>query len=250
MNVRLAVVYLVIAIVIIGCGGQNGAETPAPAEPISEPINQTEPPPVEEEEVRIDSVCIREGSPIYSKPGESFISPLSEGEQLIYLGKKENSTVKGRESWEYSFVERSDGSQGWTLADYLVEDAIPGVIIRDAALYSQPSSANLLPNEKIFKRQIVGVVTAKRYESYYLVRWNVPDTYIVKEQYVRTAYVSIREEDVAVARLLHIAVNNPEKESQLEQLKLIQSEFPDSAFSRDVQDAVKYITGSDSTSTE
>ncbi|MBT3272639.1 MAG: hypothetical protein HN368_05765 [Spirochaetales bacterium] len=194
-----------------------------------------------EEEIRIPSVCIREGSSLYKEPGEGFISPLSQGEKLIYLGKKELSKVAGRESWNYALVERSDGSTGWTLTDYLAEDAVPGVIVQDAALYSQPSAANLLPNEKVFVRQIVGVIQDKKYESYFAVRWNIPDTFTVREQYVRTAYVSLKEEDVAVARLLHIAVNDTNKESQIEQLRIIQSEFPNTSFIMDVENALKYV---------
>ena len=190
----------------------------------------------------VDSVCIREGSAFFKNPGDGFLSYLSEGERLLFLGKKENSKIEGKENWVYSLVQRSDGSQGWTLVEYLVEDAIPGVILRDAALYSQPSAANLTPNEKVYKRQIIGVRQTKDYESYYLARWNVPETYIIKEHYVRKVYVSLSEEDVAVSRLLNIAANDTDRESQIDQLKLILSEFPDSKFRSDVEKALQYIT--------
>ena len=189
---------------------------------------------------RIPAVSIREGSALYAKPGDEFLSYLSEGERLIYLGKKENSTVTGRESWSYALVERSDGSLGWTLSDYLAEDTIPGVLLQETALYSQPSAANLIPNERIPIRQIVAVLQAKKFESYYSVRWNVPDTYVVKELYVRQSRVSLQEDDVAAARLMNLAVNDTDLESEIEQLETIVSEFPNSTFIPDVQKAMRY----------
>ena len=64
----------------------------------------------------------------------------------------------------------------------------------------------------------------------------------MKEKYVRRVYVSLNEQDVAVSRLLYIAANDTDRESQIEQLNLILTEFPDSTFLSDVEKALKYVT--------
>ena len=237
MNRAGIYIVLILICALVGCSrsGQTEEATPEP-EASSVPVQTEETaPPAEEVEIAIPAVCIREGSAFFNTPGADYIAPLSGGEKVTFLGEKKISVVEGREDWIYALVRRSDGSEGWTLTDYLVEEAVPGVILKEAALYSLPSAANLLPNEKVDARQIVGVITEKQHESYYAVRWNVPDTYIVKEQYVRTAYVSTADEDIAVARLVHIALRESDISSRIEQLRTIQSEFPDSRFISDVE---------------
>ena len=248
MKTALAYMVLLLGIFfLLGCSrraeptSEDKPVEPATIQPAVEGIKEPEPAQIEQaEDIKMPAVCIREGSWFYSSPGDGAISRLSAGEPLVYLGQKENSTKEGRESWVYAQVERSDGSVGWTLSDYLAENTMPGVILQDAALYSQPSAANLMPNEKIFARQIVAVVEAKEFGSYYSVRWNVPDTFIIKQHYVRRVFVSLNDEDVAVARLLHIAANETNAQSQEQQLRMIISEFPESAFLPDVEKALKY----------
>ncbi len=145
----------------------------------------------------VNGVCIYNysvyGLPVLKdvKDKESRFTFAKLGESLKYLGEKD--TLGGN---NYSKIELSDGSIGWSRSDYIVEDAYPAAVIESTPVYERPDILTKSRNKEY--KQIDFVAVVKEQDDWLKVvginRRN--------QGWIRKGVVSTNEEDVAMAILV------------------------------------------------
>lgn len=139
---------LLLAIVFTSCKGKEGQD--------GGQSNETSQVTVVE---KSDAVCIAAVSirkdPFRTK--DNYITALSIGEKIIYLGKTEYDSVKGT---DYHMIELSDGKTGWAQNWGILIDAKPAAIIGKTPIYKRPDLVTK-SNENLAVMDFVAIVGEK-----------------------------------------------------------------------------------------
>lgn len=92
----------------------------------------------------IASVCIYDNASVISEPSKKdgkFISNISLGEKVYFLG--ENEVDENNKNKKYIFIKMLDGKEGWIQAEFVTINAKPAVIIEKTDLYARPDLSTI-----------------------------------------------------------------------------------------------------------
>lgn len=123
---------------------------------------------------------------------KSILTFVKVGESVIFLGKTATDTVSKK---EYDKIELSDGKIGWSRADYIIKNAVPGAIINATPVYERPDILTKSARKSYDNIDVVAVVDEK--DDWYNVvgRNNLNSGWVMKDN------ISENKEDVAMAIL-------------------------------------------------
>lgn len=208
-------IYLLL--IVISCTSK--VESSEEDKPAQEPVAFTE----------VDAVCIWDKVSVREEPKATakWKTSISVGEKLVFLGAEAIDSVdKNR---KYYNVKLADGTEGWSVADFIVPEATVGVFLAENFIYKRPDLLTKTEN-RFSIMDIVAIksvqddwveVTGKRSEG----KW-------IESGWVKEGNISKESLDVAVAKFGKIAFDKSDIATQVEGLKEIldNSDFARSAF--------------------
>ena len=177
--------FIAATILIISCTGKKGAKESDEAGEAE--INDS-----------IPAVNVYDYS-VYGLPvledyydSKSRLTFLKVGESVTWRGVTETDTINKK---DYSKIELSDGTVGWSRSDYIIKNCVSGAIIAATPVYERPDILTKSARKKYENIDIVAVIDEK--EGWYNVvgRNNLNSGWIMKEN------VSVNMEDVGMAIL-------------------------------------------------
>lgn len=145
-----------------------------------------------------DAVCIWDNIPLREDPGKEgkWITSVSLGERCKYLNSDKEETNGGKKI-KYLKVSLQDGKEGWVQSDFIVLDGTPGVITRDAVIYSRPDL--LTKTDKSFSRMdIVGVMEIQ--DDFVQISGKRKNGKWIETGWIKPANISYSDVDIAVAK--------------------------------------------------
>lgn len=185
------------------------------------------------EEVIVEkpAVCIWDNISVREEPQSKakWLTSVSAGETLTFTGKTAiDSTDKDR---EYLAVTLADGTEGWSVADFIIVDAEVAVFSEDASIYKRPDL--LTKTDKEFSK--FGIVAISNAEGDWSeVVGKRADGKWIQKGWVKGSNLSKQPIDVAVAKFTSSALAKETEEEQQEALAeimentdLVSSQFID-----------------------
>jgi hypothetical protein len=204
-----------------------------------------EEPVVEKVIEKVEAVCIWDKGSLRKEPNRKakWISNLALGEKMIWTGEAFiDSTDKNR---RFLKMLLSDGTEGWTADYFVVTNAKPAVLVKDASIYSRPDLVT--ETDKDFKEmEIVAVESAQ--DDWLKVVGEKKE----KKGWIQSKSVSVSDVNVAVALLSAKAMGEKEVEDKIEKLEAIinNSSFSSSIFIQKLSDQLNDLKSPQETSTE
>jgi hypothetical protein len=189
-----------------------------------------------------EAVCIWDRVALRESPSEKgkWLASVSLGEKVTYL---EETAVdsSGSRAISYYKIALADGKDGWIRSDFVLLDGKPAVFLSTTPYYSRPDL--LTKTERTFSMMdIVGIrdsqgdwieVSGKRSGG----TW-------IESGWIKSANISTRDVDIAVAKFAGAALANTDEEKKVEAIKEI-LENPDltgSAFAVTLADIVRDLS--------
>ncbi|MEQ8474276.1 MAG: SH3 domain-containing protein [Marinoscillum sp.] len=172
-------------------------------------------------------------------------TPTAEGKWITSISVGESLTYKGIEAFDslnkdrkYLKIQLNDGTEGWSIADFIVVDGEIGVFLEETFIYNRPDL--LTKSDKKYERlDIIAVqniqddwqeIVGKRAEG----KW-------IDSGWIKRGKLSFESIDIAVAKFFKEAVENEDETKQIEALNLI-LENPDLSESKIMVDVKSKYT--------
>ncbi|PIB34021.1 hypothetical protein BFP72_00540 [Reichenbachiella sp. 5M10] len=167
------------------------------------------------EEVTTGAVCVWDQVSVRQNPGpkEKYLTALSVGESLMYLGV---DSLSGKRT--YAKVQLNDETVGWTLKDFLVMEAKPAVVVRDASIYSRP---DLLTKKDLSFAAMDIVASIETEGDWMQVRGKRSDGKWMDEGWIKADNISFNDIDIATAKFAKGALSLEGKEEKMAALQEI-----------------------------
>lgn len=228
---NLSILSLLLFLFSCGSGSTDTGETTSEAaEAIEQPVV-----------VESQAVCIWNEVSVRETPNSKgkWKTSMSVGEKITFLGETAvDSLAKNR---EYFKVRLADGTEGWSVSDFIVVDGTVAVFLTDKDIYKRPDL--LTKSDKKFNQMdIVAIkseqddwleVTGKRFEG----KW-------IDTGWVKKGELSQESIDIAVAKFASIAMAKEDESEKIESLEEIigNSDFTSSSFIPMIQKKLEELT--------
>lgn len=217
--------YYLIALLLVAFACSNyGNET-------SDAQSQPEATPSVEEETFVEkpAVCIWDKVSVRSNPQAKgdWLTSISQGETLTFLGP--TAVDSSDNNREYVNVRLADGTEGWSVSDFIIVDGEVAVFTSDKDIYQRPDL--LTKTDKSFK--MLDIVAISIDEGDWLeVVGKREDGKWIQKGWVKNGEISKESIDVAVAKFASIAIASDMEEDQIEGLQdiLSNTDFSSSTF--------------------
>jgi hypothetical protein len=189
----------------------------------------------------VEAVCIWDKVSVRAEPSANgkWMTSISIGETLVYLGVEAIDSVdKNR---KYYNVKLADGTEGWSLADFIVPEGKVGVFLDENYIYNRPDLLTKTEN----KFSMMDIVAIKSTQDDWLeVEGKRNEGSWIESGWVKGGNISQESLDVAVAKFAKIAFDESNIEAQVESLKEIleNTDFSNSAFIPMVQSRYDELT--------
>ena len=185
-----------------------------------------------------DNISVRETPTAKGK----WLTSISLGESLTYLGLSAvDSSDKNR---EYYKIQLNDGTEGWSVADFIIPEGKIGVFLEETFIYNRPDL--LTKSDKMYERlDIIAVqntqddwqeIIGKRAEG----KW-------IDSGWIKRGKLSFKAVDVAASKFLKDALSKENEEERLEALNMIldNPDLKESSILIDVQAAIDEMSASE-----
>ncbi|MBR11003.1 MAG: hypothetical protein CMP48_25400 [Rickettsiales bacterium] len=185
-----------------------------------------------------DNISVRETPTAKGK----WLTSISLGESLTYLGLSAvDSSDKNR---EYYKIQLNDGTEGWSVADFIIPEGKIGVFLEETFIYNRPDL--LTKSDKMYERlDIIAVqntqddwqeIIGKRAEG----KW-------IDRGWIKQGKLSFKAVDVAASKFLKDALSKENEEERLEALNMIldNPDLKESSILIDVQAAIDEMSASE-----
>ncbi|MCV9387088.1 SH3 domain-containing protein [Reichenbachiella ulvae] len=161
------------------------------------------------------AVCVWDGVSVRETPGpkKKYITALSVGESLTYLG--EDTLIDER---TYSKVKLNDEKTGWTMKDFLVLEATPAVVLRETSIYSRPDL--LTKKDESFAKMDI-VASTETEGDWIKIRGKRTGGKWMDDGWIKKENLSYDQIDIATAKFAQEALSLEDKESKIGSLKEI-----------------------------
>src|SRR4030042_6149526 len=181
----VTLIFLITVALMISCTGKRGGDK---KDETGEAVITDSIPAVNVYDYNVNGLPVLED--YYNS--KSLLTYVKMGESVICYGITESDTLNKK---EYTKIELSDGTVGWSRSDYIIKNAVAGAIITATPVYRRPDILTKSARKKYESIDIVAVVDEK--EGWYNVvgRNNLNSGWIMKEN------VSVNKEDVGMAIL-------------------------------------------------
>lgn len=175
------------------------------------------------------AVCVWDQISVRQEPASKskWLTSISLGETLTSLGKTAiDSADKNR---EYVQVRLADGTEGWSIADFIIPEASVGVFLDENAIYKRPDL--LTKTEDKFSQLDIVAVKSVEGEWMEVVGQRTGGKWL-ETGWVKEGNLSQKDIDVAVAKFAKSALTKSSDEEKLEGIEEIinNSDFSSSAF--------------------
>ena len=199
MKIQHAIILL-LAIVAYACGGsqsQSKTETNTGDGTAGEPSGEEAPKEVQAVSIW-DKISIRETA---SDKGE-YITSLSLGEKLTYLGVEETSA----DDKVFFQVRLNDGTEGWVRSEFVEQEAEPAVLVTETNIYKRPDLLTKT-DDKFFKMDIVAVTNVQ--DTWAEVKGRPTGEKWFKSGWVKADNLSYSQIEIAMAKFAQPILSEP-----------------------------------------
>ena len=159
------------------------------------------------------AVCIWDKISLRSEPSgdAKWITQISLGEELMFLGETSiDSTSKSPRS--YSKVRLTDGTEGWSLSDFILPGAKAGAFISATVVYNRPDL--LTKSDKEFaSMDIVGAIGEQ--DDWTEVNGRISGTEYLSKGWVKTSSLTFNTIDIAVAKFAQAAMSEKDEAKKM-----------------------------------
>jgi uncharacterized protein YgiM (DUF1202 family) len=157
----------------------------------------TESQQIELEVPEVSAVCVWDEISVRSEPSSKaeWLTSINKGEKVTYLGNEaEDSGDKGR---KYVKVRLTDGTEGWSLADFIIAEAEAATFISESVIYKRPDL--LTKSDKTFSAMDIVAIKSTQDEWVEVTGQRSGGTWL-ESGWVKGAVLSSKEVDIAVAK--------------------------------------------------
>lgn len=109
----------------------------------------------------IASVCIYDNASVISEPSKKdgkFISNISLGEKVFFLG--ENEVDENNKNKKYIFIKMVDGKEGWIQTEFVAINAKPAVIFEKTEIFARPDLSAI--SKKTYEPMDIIAIASKK----------------------------------------------------------------------------------------
>ncbi len=231
-SIRLSTFFLIIAI-LASC-------TPkAPENNQSEALKTDTTPAFQEKEavISIGGLWFRE------EENGKGTRQLDIGEKVTIIGEEVvNAEDSNRKSMP---IRLYDGSEGFASSWFVIPDAVPGVLISKARIYSEPKSTKATSMEPLPELKIIAVKPENSMDNFLEIYYANDKGYARWEEYIKADTVSLETRDINAARLYNLAMAQTDADMKQEFLQSAMEE-QSGAFGELIREAYNMNTGSES----
>lgn len=160
-----------------------------------------------------DNVSLKESADENGK----WLSSLSLGETVIYLGKEHNVET-AKKTVTYYNIRLKDGKEGWSQADFIIIGSKPAAIIEDSPVYSRPDLLN--KTDKVFSSMDIVAVKSEN-NGFIEVTGKRKDGKWLETGWIKNSAVTYKDVDVAVAKFAGKAMSINEESKKIEAIEEI-----------------------------
>ncbi|UII26845.1 hypothetical protein LVD15_26730 [Fulvivirga maritima] len=168
----------------------------------------------------VPAVCVWDNISVRTEASSKakWLTSLSLGESLTSLGNTAKDSLDNDR--EYTQVQLADGTEGWALSDFIIENAKVGVFLEDVFIYKRPDL--LTKTDKKFTQ--MDIVAIKSTEGDWLevvgkrtgAKW-------IQNGWVKKDNLSEKDIDVAVAKFAKPAMELKDEDKKIASLEEIVS---------------------------
>ncbi len=161
--------------------------------------------------------------------GSNTTGTIAKGEPITFLGRIEEGPGYNGAIWEYYFVKRLDGTEGWAWGNYIVPDCTPAVTAKKTTTYNQPSDGQVNMDFSFEPMSILAIIEDNG--AWLKVLYESKD----KAYWIKPGTLSYAELDIGLANKINIALSGDDKIAELEKLLEIDA-FRDSVFTNNIHE--------------
>ncbi|MGE0076672.1 MAG: hypothetical protein AB7S48_02325 [Bacteroidales bacterium] len=163
------------------------------------------------------AVCVWDNVSLKETADENgkWLSSLSLGETVIYLGK-EQSVETAKKAVTYYNIRLKDGKEGWSQADFIILGSKPAAIIEDSPIYSRPDLLN--KTDKVFSSMDIVAVKSEN-NGFIEVTGKRKDGKWLETGWIKSSAVTYKDVDVAVAKFASKAMSIKEESKKIEAIE-------------------------------
>lgn len=173
------------------------------------------------------AVCIWDQISVRQEPNDKskWLTSVSLGEKVTFLNE---SVLDSAAKRQYVKIRLSDDTEGWSLADFIVNNGKPAVFLGDAEYYKRP---DLMTKSGISFKTMDIVAISNEQDGWYEVKGKRADGKFVTTGWIKPENLSLKDIDIAVAKYTSAAMakTGEEKLGLLKQV-LENSTFSESYF--------------------
>ena len=140
-----------------------------------------------------------------------WLSSLSLGETVIYLGKEQNVET-AKKTVTYYNIRLKDGKEGWTQADFIIVGSKPAAIIETSPIYSRPDLLN--KTDKTFSSMDIVAVKSES-NGFIEITGKRKDGKWIETGWVKSSAVTYKDVDIAVAKFASKALSINEESKKI-----------------------------------
>ena len=176
----------------------------------------TTPATAEENPLRV-AVCIWDDISVREEPSGSskWLTALSLGEEINAYRILATDSAKDR---EYIKIQLKDGTEGWSVASFIVPDSRPAVIISESSLYRRPDVLTKT-DENFAMTDVVAVLQVQG--DWVEVRGQRSGDNWLDQGWVKSSNLSYEKVDLAVAKFAKDALTKTSPQEQANALKTL-----------------------------
>ncbi|MGB0521965.1 MAG: SH3 domain-containing protein [Flammeovirgaceae bacterium] len=223
--------FLAFVVVLTACGGGNkeGDTTTtidANGGDETEKVEEAEPTEVNAVCLWPSAISIHEAA----DPSSKYLTSVSLGEQITYLGEDKEIEDKNKKMRMYSKVRLADGTEGWTRKDFYGIDAKVAAVTGETTVYKRPDLLSK-SNKTLNKMDVIAILSAK--DDWLEIKGKIGGWFT--EGWIKKNNITEDELDVVVAAFYSKAkMLKDEKQRKALQEILDNSDFSGSSFITDI----------------
>lgn len=186
-------------------------------EQVSQDAGKEAIPPAAEENPLREAVCIWDNISVREAPSgtSKWLTALSLGEEIKAYRLMATDSAKDR---EYIKIQLKDGTEGWSVASFIVPEAKPAVILSESSLYRRPDM--LTKTDEVFAMTDVVAVLSTQ-DEWAEVRGQRSGDNWLDQGWVNSSRLSYEKVDLAVAKFAKEAMAKSSPQEQADVLKTL-----------------------------
>lgn len=134
----------------------------------------------------------------------SAVKQLDIGEEVSIIGEEKPDPNNSERLYVPIMLE--DGTEGWVSKWFAIPETVPGVLIQDAKIYSEPKLSKLTQNPELQPMTIVAAGEEGAVNGFIRISYATSEGYAKIDEYIKSESISKDPNDILAAHLYNLAM--------------------------------------------